>query len=321
MIQINLWLGAVHCAFCPCVALPGKENAKFGHICGNALPKQGRFCHVSWRHKSKGTMQADFSTGTAFDIVQPAEQRVPFVFCSAHSGRAYPARFLGLSQLDAWQIRRSEDCLVDHLFSGVAALGAPLLRAHFPRAYIDANREPLELDPAMFAGALPAANNGASPRVAAGLGTIPRIVGEGRAIYAGKLAPEDALMRLESCYFPFHAALRSLIERSKARFGFCVLVDCHSMPGQIINHEDGSQPHIVIGDRFGQSAGQSLSHCCGRPDIRSATTGLMRAASSPSTTASLKPVFMPCKSKSADGFIWMKPAMLKHRASRAFKPI
>jgi N-formylglutamate amidohydrolase len=132
------------------------------------------------------------------------------------------------------------------------------LKAHFPRAYVDANREPFELDPAMFSGRLPEGVNAGSPRVAAGLGTIPRIVGEGRPIYGGKITPEDALMRIESCYIPFHRALKRLIDETRARFGFCVVIDCHSMPGQITNPEDGTQPHMVIGDRFGQSAAPGL---------------------------------------------------------------
>ena len=204
-------------------------------------------------------MTADFGPGTAFDVLRPAEQRVPFVFNSPHSGRVYPDRFLDQSRLDRWQIRRSEDCFVDELFAGVVALGAPLLRAHFPRAYLDANREPFELDPTMYSAPFEMPVNAASPRVAAGLGTVPRLVGEGRSIYPGKLKPAEALMRLESCYFPYHRALRQLIDETVAQFGFCVLVDCHSMPGQVIHPEDGKQPDFVVGDRFGQTAAQGFS--------------------------------------------------------------
>jgi N-formylglutamate amidohydrolase len=200
----------------------------------------------------------DFSSETAFDIVAPAEQRVPFVLASPHSGRLYPQRFLDMSQLDAWQIRRSEDCLVDELFLPAVALGAPMIRAHFPRAYLDANREPLELDPSMFNAPLPLAVNAASPRVAAGLGIVPRVVGEGRSIYRGRIAPREALLRLETCYFPFHRALKAMVDETVTRFGHCVLVDCHSMPGQITHPEDGTQPDIIIGDRFGQTASSAF---------------------------------------------------------------
>jgi N-formylglutamate amidohydrolase len=199
-------------------------------------------------------MIADFAPETALDVAAPAEQRVPFVFASAHSGRHYPARFLNMVQLDGWQIRRSEDCFVDELFAPVVALGAPLLRAHFPRAYLDANREPLELDPAMFTMPLPMPVNASSPRVAAGLGIVPKLVGEGKAIYRGRISPQEALMRIETCYFPFHRALKGLVDNTVAAFGHCVLIDCHSMPGQITHPEDGSQPDFIVGDRFGQAA-------------------------------------------------------------------
>lgn len=201
----------------------------------------------------------DFTAETAFEVLAPAQQRVPFVFNSPHSGRVYPQRFLDLGQLDGWQIRRSEDCYVDELFASVVALGAPLLKANFPRAYLDVNREPLELDPAMFVQAFPMPINAASPRVAAGLGTIPKLVGEGRSIYRYRLRPEEALMRLETCYFPYHRALSALIDATLAQFGFCVLIDCHSMPGQITHPEDGTQPHFIIGDRFGQTASAAFS--------------------------------------------------------------
>jgi N-formylglutamate amidohydrolase len=202
---------------------------------------------------------ADFTNETAFDVLAPAQQRVPFVFNSPHSGRVYPQRFLDLAQLDGWQIRRSEDCFVDELYAGAVALGAPLLRAHFPRAYLDVNREPLELDPAMFSHAFAMPINAASPRVAAGLGTVPKLVGEGRSIYRYRLRPEEALMRLETCYFPYHRALKGLVDATVVQFGFCVLIDCHSMPGQIMHPEDGTQPHFIIGDRFGQTASAAFS--------------------------------------------------------------
>ncbi len=204
-------------------------------------------------------MPADFTAETAFDVLAPAQQRVPFVFNSPHSGRIYPQRFLDLAQLDGWQIRRSEDCFVDELYAGAVALGAPLLRAHFPRAYLDVNREPLELDPAMFTHAFSMPINAASPRVAAGLGTVPKLVGEGRSIYRYRLRPEEALMRLETCYFPYHSVLKALVDETVRQFGFCVLIDCHSMPGQITHPEDGTQPHFIIGDRFGQTASAAFS--------------------------------------------------------------
>jgi N-formylglutamate deformylase len=187
-----------------------------------------------------------------FRLVRPPVQRVPFVFASPHSGRRYPASLAARSRLDATTLRRSEDAFVDSLFEGAVALGAPFLAAEFPRAFVDVNRGPGELDPAMFDGALAVAVDTPSPRVTAGLGVIPRIVRDGAEIYAIKLKPEEARQRLEGLYRPYHAALTALVAETQARFGTCVLVDCHSMPSAL------SVPDIVLGDRYGASAAPIL---------------------------------------------------------------
>jgi N-formylglutamate amidohydrolase len=164
-----------------------------------------------------------------------------------------------MSRLDAHAIRRSEDCYVDELFSCVPELGAPLLVAHFPRAYLDVNREPWELDPRMFADPLPPYANTRSPRVAGGLGTVPRLVGEGAEIYAHRLPLAEAAGRIEQLYRPYHAALKDLLVRTRSAFGYAVLVDCHSMPTGIRLGDSGVRPDIIIGDRFRSSASRALS--------------------------------------------------------------
>lgn len=205
------------------------------------------------------TVAEDFSATAPFEVRSSIEQRVPFVFCSPHSGRYYPERFLKMTRLDGQAIRRSEDCFVDELFSGAAALGAPLLVAHFPRAYLDVNREPWELDPRMFADPLPSFANARSARVAGGLGTIPRLVGEGLDIYPSRIRMSEAMDRIEGIYKPFHACLRRLATRTHARFGVAALIDCHSMPASVRIGENNLRPDFIIGDRFGTSASPALT--------------------------------------------------------------
>ena len=118
-----------------------------------------------------------------FAILAPRQWTRPAIFNSPHSGRMYPEDFLAASRLNPHALRKSEDCYIDELFAFVADLGSPLLHAHFPRAYLDVNREPYELDPRMFREELPGFANVSSMRVAGGLGTIPRIVSEGDEIY------------------------------------------------------------------------------------------------------------------------------------------
>lgn len=200
----------------------------------------------------------DFAEAGAFRVLGAERQRVPFVFSSPHSGRFYPSRFLAMSRLDPHTIRKSEDSFVEELFSGAVHLGAPMIAANFPRAYLDVNREPWELDPRMFVEPLPPFVNQRSVRVAGGLGTVPRLVGEGMDIYSGKLPLGEAISRIETVYKPYHEALKQLMAATHARFGFAVLVDCHSMPASGRAGETGSHPDFILGDRFGMSAAPAL---------------------------------------------------------------
>lgn len=194
-----------------------------------------------------------------FTVLAPATLLTPFVFCSPHSGRVYTEHFLNQSRLDPKALRKSEDYFVDELFESVAALGAPLIAARFPRAYLDVNREPYELDPELFFEVLPDWANAQSIRVVGGLGTIARIVADGEEIYREPLPLADAITRIERLYKPFHAALANLIHSARAKFGYAILIDCHSMPSSLLAATGGPRPDIVIGDRFGTSCDPRLS--------------------------------------------------------------
>lgn len=174
------------------------------------------------------------------------------MFASPHSGRTYPQTFLAQSRLSGSNLRRSEDAYVDCLFADVVRLGTPLLAARFPRAYVDANRAPDELDPTMFAGPLKIHADSASPRVSGGLGVIPRIVRDGAEIYRSKLRPEEAEERILFLHRPYQQALSDLANETRARFGAAVIVDCHSMPSA------AAACDVVLGDRYGTSASHAL---------------------------------------------------------------
>jgi N-formylglutamate amidohydrolase len=194
-----------------------------------------------------------------YTLLRPDEQLAPVVFCSPHSGRIYPKAFLQASRLDPHTLRKSEDCYVDELFEAVVALGAPLIAARFPRAYLDVNREPYELDPELFTGRLPEFANTQSARVVGGLGTIARIVADTEEIYRERLPIGAAFERIERLYRPFHAALADLLEETRKRFGIAFLIDCHSMPSASMGQTPGGRPHFVLGDRFGASCDARLT--------------------------------------------------------------
>jgi N-formylglutamate amidohydrolase len=195
------------------------------------------------------------------EVVAPAEQTAALVFASPHSGDHYPPDFVAASRLDALTLRKSEDSFVDELFAAAPRLGAPLLRARYARVYLDVNREPYELDPAMFAEPLPPEANTTSLRVAGGLGTIARVVSDGAEVYRGKLPLAEINRRVDGIYRPYHRTLAHLLEETHARFGRAILIDCHSMPsiGGPMDGDGGqARPDIVLGDRFGTACSGPL---------------------------------------------------------------
>jgi len=193
-------------------------------------------------------------------VVWPARWSAPLVISSPHSGAIYPEQFLRMTRLEPLALRRSEDAYMDALLlPALNDLGAPMLRALFPRAYLDVNREPYELDPRMFDSALPSHVNTRSIRVAGGLGTIARVVADGQDIYHSRLPVGEAMMRIDTFYRPYHARLRQLLEQTLETYGQAFLLDCHSMPSSAIPVETNPRGvkrnvDIVIGDRYGTSA-------------------------------------------------------------------
>ena len=214
----------------------------------------------------------------AFHLNQPAQRLSSVVFASPHSSSDYPRSFVAASQLDEHTIRSSEDAFVDRFFDCAPEFGAPLLRAGAPRAFIDLNRSPDELDPALIEGAR---RHGHNPRVASGLGVIPRVVANGRTIYRGRITMAEAKGRIADYWQPYHAALQNLLDEAHAMFGQAILIDCHSMPHEAMDGvAKGTRrvPEIVLGDRFGAAAGGEVVD---RIESAFASAGLTVARNAP----------------------------------------
>ncbi|MFO1162699.1 MAG: N-formylglutamate amidohydrolase [Reyranellaceae bacterium] len=197
----------------------------------------------------------------AFDCRLPHRQTAPVVVASPHSGSTYSASFLAQAAVPLAALRRAEDAFVDELFAVAPTLGIPLLAARFPRSYVDANREPYELDPAMFEGPLPRPINHRSSRVAAGLGMIPRVAASGEPIYRTRVSSDEIELRLATCWRPYHTTLSSLVERTYHTFGGALLVDAHSMPSSASGLGPRERDHrvdIVLGDNHGEACAPEL---------------------------------------------------------------
>lgn len=194
----------------------------------------------------------------AFEIVHPEKRCTSVVFASPHSGCDYPDSFLRSTVLDRHTIRSSEDAFVDRLFDSAPRFGAPFLLAGAPRAFIDLNRSAEELDPALIEGV---SGGGHNPRIASGLGIVPRVVANGRTIYSGKIPLAEAQRRINGYWVPYHQALQKLLDDSHARFGEAILIDCHSMPHEALDNMVRSgrpRPQVVLGDRFGAAAAAGI---------------------------------------------------------------
>src|SRR6195952_1503225 len=197
--------------------------------------------------------QFDGELSPPFEIVEPAAWRAPIIFNSPHSGTVYPHEFLKASRIDMATLRRSEDSFMDELIQGLAGKGFAVAKVNFPRSYVDVNREPYELDPRMFDGRLPSFANTRSMRVAGGLGTVARVVGDAQEIYDQRIPVDDALKRIETLKKPYHRALRRLFTKMHRDFGAAMLVDCHSMPSSSGHKDERPRPEFVLGDRYGTS--------------------------------------------------------------------
>lgn len=198
-------------------------------------------------------------TAGVFDLFLPATRDTAVVFASPHSGRDYPSALRSASPLDDCAIRSSEDAFVDLLFGDAPLHGAPLLAARIPRAFVDLNRAPDELDPALIDGV---ARGGLNPRVSSGLGVVPRVVANGRPIYRARLSRAEAEARIADIWRPYHRALQALLDESRLAFGDSILIDCHSMPHEAIAahaRPGRPAPDVVLGDRFGATAAPGIT--------------------------------------------------------------
>lgn len=199
-----------------------------------------------------------YSCVLPYRLTLPKRRSSAVVFSSPHSGAAMPEDFVARARLSRHALRSSEDSFVDQLFSAAPDCGAPLLSATMARSYVDLNRSEDELDPAIIQDV---PRRGSNPRVAAGLGVIPRVVAEGQVIQDGKISAREAQDRIAAFHRPYHETLSTLHEEGRQRFGLSIVIDCHSMPHEALAAAplvNGARPEIVLGDRFGASCDRWL---------------------------------------------------------------
>jgi N-formylglutamate amidohydrolase len=187
-----------------------------------------------------------------YEIRGPRTAALPLVLDSPHSGNRFPADFDAV--VSELELREAEDCYVDELWEGAAALGAPLLAALFPRTYLDPNRHPGDIDPDLIEGAWQG-EIVASGKAKLGKSLVWRTLEDGRPIYRRKLGADEVRLRIERYHAPYHEALRTLLDDAHRRFGEVWHINCHSMRAvagkQSDDGEGRARADIVLGDRDG----------------------------------------------------------------------
>jgi N-formylglutamate amidohydrolase len=202
----------------------------------------------------------------AVRVHKPHNHHSGLIIACPHSGRFYPPELLKATVLDQLALRRSEDAFVDILFQDAPDYGAILLVNEFARAFVDVNRSPGEMDPKLISSIYVDSHETSSDRVKAGLGVIPRTVGDNVAIYRHRMAVQEAVARLSEVHHPWHGTIETCMTEASHMHGCAVLLDCHSMPSRASGHPSCD---IVLGDRFGASCA---------PDIMRAALDFLRSA-------------------------------------------
>ncbi len=206
----------------------------------------------------------------------PALPAGPVVLAVPHAGRDYPDALLAAAAVPPDRLRQLEDRHADALVARAVAAGATAFVATRPRAMIDLNRDPREIDAMMLDGP-PPPGTFASARTRAGLGLVPRRVGTTNELWRHKLSPLELARRIAGQHRPYHAAIAAALGAAHAQHGIAILLDCHSMP-PLRPDASGARPVIVLGDRFERGAEPAFAD---RLESLARAAGLSVARNSP----------------------------------------
>ena len=207
----------------------------------------------------KLSFKVDYSKLDVVAEYNVKNQRYPLVLSVPHSGRVFPKEFLDKVAVDENELRSNEDPYVDELIMDASDYGIPLLSLNIARAFIDVNRDVLEIDSSMFYNYPDNDVVTNNKRCRAGLGLLHRITADRKNIYDGLLDYEEAQARIKNVYNVYHKALQKLIDKTSKKFGFCLVLDCHSMPSKICNiMQDNRQIEVCLGTLFEQSCAPEI---------------------------------------------------------------
>lgn len=195
---------------------------------------------------------------TAVEVSGQGPAVAPIVFSVPHAGRDYPASVLARSRLPVDVLQRLEDRYADLLVTELVAAGHVAVVAKAPRAVIDLNRNPRDIDVCTVSGIPRGLHLVQSPKQRGGLGLFPRFLPRVGDLWTAPLGWEEAESRIRLIHAAYHAEIERQIDRIAARYGQALLLDVHSMP-PLTSGGGAARADIVIGDRFGVSASPRLA--------------------------------------------------------------
>ena len=207
-------------------------------------------------------MKIDYKNMTVYQASGDENLEYPVVISIPHSGRFFPPQFFDMTNLSENELRGNEDCYVDEMLSELSQKGISTLSMNVSRAFIDVNRDQIELDDHMFEDYPADKIIFENSRCRSGYGLIHRVSSNSKPIYKKLLSYQEVQDRIKNIYLVYHKKLKEMVEACSKKFGCCLLLDCHSMPSKICSiMNDGVKIDVCLGDLFLQSCPKELSDC------------------------------------------------------------
>ena len=204
-------------------------------------------------------MKIDYKKIKVFSEYNVDNIEYPLILSIPHSGTYFPPEFLQNVRFDEKNLRHNEDLLVDELLENAINYGIPTIKMEVTRTFIDLNRDRLEVDPHMFYNYPKNSEVLYDTHCRVGLGVVHRINYKRENIYDGLLDYNEVQARIKNVYDVYHQRLSQLIEKCIKKFGFCLVLDCHSMPSKICTIVDSRKGiDICLGNLFNQSCPQEM---------------------------------------------------------------
>lgn len=184
----------------------------------------------------------------------------PLILSIPHSGQIFPEEFFQMTNRTISELRSNEDIFVDELLSPIIEQKVTSIKLNTARAFLDVNRDKIELDENMFDDYPSDSMIYENSRCRSGYGLIHRVTADGKPIYKMPLKFSEVQKRISNVYDVYHNHLNELVLKCVDQFGFCFVIDCHSMPSKICSiMQDDSNIDICIGDLFQQSCPTKVS--------------------------------------------------------------